>query len=240
MRRPRSVKSSSCRLLVPGAAGIFSGRTNSPISPVLPISRGGACSGAGSALPQHRSRFGCQPQRSVGSVTSFSRLMILRSPRAAPVVRQDRFADELFLLEVADHVTIVRRLQATRLGDDRRQPLHLALDLGKGLPRHRRERLGLQRDTDLFERKGVEVRRQSEVCARLGQNLRADEFLVIQELLLQCRKRFAPAFNIVLVEELLEALYDQAVRDRVRPGTSPGEGAPPSSGRRASAASPER
>ena len=69
-----NVKSSVFSVL-PSVDGTFSGRTNSPCSPVLPTRRGGRMFGAGdaavSAADASRMRAG-----RVGSVTSFSRVMI--------------------------------------------------------------------------------------------------------------------------------------------------------------------
>ena len=139
-----------------------------------------------------------------------------------PVVRQDRLADELFLFEGADDVAIVGGLQAARLGDRGREALHLALDLGKRLARHRRERFGLPRDADLFERERIEIDGQPKIRPCLGQHLLADELLVLAELLLERRERLAPAVDLEVVEQLLQALHeDRAVGQvalHLRPG----------------------
>ena len=67
---------SSLFSVVPSVDGTFSGSTNSPCSPVLPIKRGGRMLGAGdaavSAADASRMRAGRD-----GSVTIFSRVMIV-------------------------------------------------------------------------------------------------------------------------------------------------------------------
>ena len=134
----------------------------------------------------------------------------LREPLA--VVRQDRVADQLLLLQLADDVAIVSRRHALRLGDHRRQALHLPLDLVEGLARHLRERLRPQRHADLLERERVELRRQAEVRARLRQDFGAYEVLISSELLLQGLEWFAPSFDLVLLEQLLQSVdEDRAV-----------------------------
>ena len=94
------------------------------------------------------------------------------------VVRQDGIADELLLLECADDLAVVTGLQAARCGDLRRQPLHLALDLGEGLVRQPGERFWRESDTHLFELERIQVCREAKIGSRLRQDLRPYELLV--------------------------------------------------------------
>ena len=65
-----------------------------------------------------------------GSVTMFPFADdLLELADAALVVREDRLARELLLLQLADHVAVVGRCPSLLLRDQRRQRLHLVLDL---------------------------------------------------------------------------------------------------------------
>ena len=114
-----------------------------------------------------------------GRVTMFSRAHdLLEFPDAALVVREDRVADELLLLELANHLAVVGRRPALLLRDQRRQALHLVLDL---LERDLRAALQLgdgHVDADLLEPERVDLGRLAEVGAGARQNLVAHERVV--------------------------------------------------------------
>ena len=93
--------------VAPAAAGIINGRTNSPLSPVLPISRGGLICGAGLAAlsaglarTMRAGRFGRVTRRSRRMISS---ICAMRCGNAAG----SGLADQLILLQLADHVAVI-------------------------------------------------------------------------------------------------------------------------------------
>ena len=83
-------------------------------------------------------------------------------------------------------------------------------------------RFGLPGDADLLECERIEIHGQPKIRPCLGQHFLADELLVLAELLPERRKRLAPALDLEVVEQLLQALdQDRAVGQvalHLRPG----------------------
>ena len=121
------------------------------------------------------------------------------------VVRKDRAALELMLFELADHVAVVGGVETFRPGHERRQRLHLVLDLAERDAAAALELVDRHVDADRAEPERVQLRGLAEIAARAREHLGADEYRILVELLLQRVDGLLPSVELEGREQLLDA-----------------------------------
>ena len=132
------------------------------------------------------------------------------------VERQSRVARNLLLLQLADHVAVVRRLPSVFLRHLRGQRRHLRLDCRELLVRHRRQLRRRNIDSVVLQRQGILFRRQFDVGPRLGQHRRTNPGVVVRQLLAQLGEGFLPSGQIVGPEQLLQGVHVVLVPPQLR------------------------
>jgi hypothetical protein len=126
------------------------------------------------------------------------------------VVGQDRVADELLLLELADHVAVVGRGDALLARHERGDRLHLVADLHESDARALGDLGRGNVDAHLLEPIGVELLGQAEVLARARHELRLQELVVRGDLGLEGGVGRLVARDLVLLEQLGDAAHVEA------------------------------
>ena len=209
------VKSSICAL--ESALGFEVVITNSPRSPVLPISRGGLMCGAGTAADSAvlARRMTAARSGSVMSLLFADDGLDRREPLAVERAAAGRSGCAVFL-QLPQHVAIVVRLPAVLPRDHYRQRLHLVARLGEGEQRPVHQLVRVHGDAVLLEVVGVDLRRQQVGLACARQHGCAHPLAVGIDLRGQRGKVLLPALQSALLE---------AARG-CRSGTRPGSSAP--------------
>lgn len=135
---------------------------------------------------------------------------------------QDGFAGQLALLELADHASVVRRGKSLLSRDERRERRHLRLDVVERRVGSRGELRRRDVHAALLQGEGVLLRRQTEVRPGPRQDLGTDETLVVGELLPERPVGGLVARDLVLVEELGDAVDQEGLIRQVLLHLDPG------------------
>ena len=156
------------------------------------------------------------------------------------IVGQDGVADQLVLLQLANHVAIVGGAPALFLRHHGRQRLHLLLDLVERGVRHLRQLSGRDVDAELAQAERIELRRLAEVGPRLRQDLLAREVVVGGDLRLQLVERLldSPSADTSRTASGCRRGTTRCRPARARPGPSAGTAARASPSARAAPARP--
>src|SRR5262249_53607045 len=122
---------------------------------------------------------------------------------------ENRVADQLLPLQLANHLAIVRRGEPFRLGDLRGDLLYLVLPLGKLLTGQRGEPIRRNVDADAAQRERILFWTQPEVVSRLGQNLFLPPAFVFGHLLLELCQRLLIPLDVIAREQIGHAVNEE-------------------------------